>query len=157
MRLIRPTGWHWFPWAVAGAMTIVVIVNGFMVYSAISTFPGRTARGGFDLSNHYNGVLARAEEQAKLGWVVKTSLDGMARPVLALTDASGAALSGARIEGFAERPIGDPRTITLGFNDKGAGRYQADLKLDEPGQWDVTARIRVGEHAIDVTRRVVVP
>lgn len=157
MRISLPRGWHWFPWAVAGGMTIVVAVNAVMVYSAISTFPGRTARGGFDLSNAYNTVLARAEEQAKLGWVVKAALDGRGRPVLALADASGAALGGARIEGFAERPIGDPRTITLGFDDKGAGRYQGDLKLDEPGQWDVTVRIRIGDRAMDATRRVIVP
>ena len=157
MRLARPSGWHWYPWAVAGAMTVVVIVNSIMVYSAISTFPGRTQQGGFDLSNHYNTVLARAEDQAKLGWVVKTTVDATSHAVLSLTDAAGAALSGARIEGFAERPVGDPRRISLGFNDRGAGRYVGDLKLDEPGQWDVTARISMGDRAIAITRRVVAP
>lgn len=121
MRLSLPRGWHWFPWAVVGGMTIVVAVNAVMVYSAISTFPGRTARGGFDLSNAYNTVLARAEEQAKLGWIVKASLDARGRPVLALADAAGAALTGGRIEGFAERPIGDPLYHHAGLRRQGRG------------------------------------
>ncbi|MCW8952841.1 MAG: FixH family protein, partial [Rhodospirillales bacterium] len=47
----RKPGW-WYPWIFVGGMTIVVIVNGIMIYFALSTFTGLETR------NHYEKGLA---------------------------------------------------------------------------------------------------
>ena len=54
----RNPGWRWFPWAIALSLLVVVAVNGGMVWAALRTFPGVAGTDGFDLSNHYNRVLA---------------------------------------------------------------------------------------------------
>src|SRR5690348_6298573 len=103
------SAWRFFPWAVVGAIAVVVAVNAGMVYAAIYSFPG-AAEGdeGFALSNHYDVVLERAQREAALGWLVSAQTDDAGRPVVSLTDHAGAALHGATVEATAERPLGAP-------------------------------------------------
>jgi nitrogen fixation protein FixH len=151
------SGWRFFPLAVAGGIGLTVAVNGAMAWQAITTFPGRTGRDTFELSNRYNAVLARAEEQAALGWVVKAALNPKARPQLILTDATGRGLQGARIVATAERPLGATHTTRLSFIDQGQGRYLADMPLTIAGQWDVAIEAQADGKTYAVTRRVHVP
>ena len=46
----RANLWPYFPWFIAGAMGVVIAVNSYMAYSALSTFPGNAGSDGFDLS-----------------------------------------------------------------------------------------------------------
>lgn len=149
--------WRFFPWAVMGAMSVVVAVNTGMVYFALHTFPGQVGSDGFDLSNHYDQVLESAQRQAALGWDLRTAPVEAGRAVLTLTDRSGEPLRGAHIEAVAERPLGAAETTHLAFHDAGAGRYVADAALTIPGQWELQVSASAQGHAIATTRRIVVP
>ena len=148
--------WRHYPWFLTGAMTVVVAVNFGMAYTALHTFPGIPGGDGFDLSNHYNGVLERVRREAALGWTARAEADPAGHPVVLLTDRSGAALSGAGIEAIAERPLGDPRTRDVRFSEVAPGRYLGAGVLDEKGQWELRLSATAGGHEFIATRRIVV-
>jgi nitrogen fixation protein FixH len=137
-------------------MGVVVAVNIAMVSFALHTFPGQAGSDGFDLSNHYDEVLAHVQRDAALGWIVRVLPGDAGRPVLELTDRSGAPLPDAVVEATAVRPLGPPETTRLVFRADGAGRYVADAALTSPGQWEVQLSVGAQDHAIAVTRRIVV-
>jgi nitrogen fixation protein FixH len=149
--------WRFFPWFIAAAMSVVIVVNFGMAYTALHTFPGIPGGGdGFDLSNHYNAVLDRVKQEAAFGWEVRAEIDPAGRPVVVLTDRSGAALSGAWIEATAQRPLGDPRTTDERFSEIAPGRYVGTGALEEKGQWDLLLSATAGGHELSATRRIVV-
>jgi nitrogen fixation protein FixH len=152
----RRSSWQWFPWAVAGALAVVVVVNAGMMWAALSTFPGAAGSDGFDLSNSYDRVLDRAARQAALGWTVVANLDTDAHAVIALIDRTGNPLAGAQVEARAERPVGPAETATLTFQAAPGGAYRAVQALAEPGQWDLQISVRVDDKVVNVTRRVIV-
>ena len=151
----RPSGWRWFPWAVAASMAVVAAVNVAMVCFAMGTFPGQAGADGFDLSNHYDRVLATVQQQAALGWELRATVDDAGRPVLTLHDRDGAPLGNARVEAMAERPLGPPETTRLVFYDDGAGRYVADAALTAAGQWELRVSVVAQGQSVATTRRVV--
>ena len=137
-------------------MTVVVVVNFGMAYTALHTFPGNAGGDGFDLSNHYDAVLARMKQQEALGWVVRAAVDKAGRPVVELTDRSGAVLAGAGIAATAQRPLGDPHAVGEQFSEIAPGRYLGHAVLDEKGQWDLELSATAGGHELSTTRRLVV-
>ena len=158
MTAIRiPAGWNLFPYAIIAAMGVVVAVNGAMIWWALATFPGKTGRDGFDLSNQYNAVLSRVEDQAKLGWTARTAVLPDKRVAVTLTKPSGEPFPGAIVEGIAERPVGAGAPVPLIFQDRGTGRYLSDVALDLSGQWDVQLSVHAGAQALMTTQRVIVP
>ncbi|MGE0222183.1 MAG: FixH family protein [Acetobacteraceae bacterium] len=151
------SGWCLFPWAVAAAMLLVVLVNVGMVVSAVHTFPGKAGRDGFDLSNHYNQVIDRVRDQAALGWSVRAEADRRGRPVLMLTADQDSPLIGALVHATARRPLGGAMETALLFENVGKGRYVADTALAVPGQWDLLLTVTANGKELVTTRRVVVP
>lgn len=150
------SAWRWFPWAVAGGMSVVIAVNMGMVYAALHTFPGQAGSDGFDLSNRYDAVIEHVQQQAALGWTVEARAGVDGRPVLALTDRTGAPLTGARIEATAERPLGAVSATHLAFREQAPGRYVGDAKLPLPGQWDLMLVADAGGQEVVTTRRIIV-
>jgi nitrogen fixation protein FixH len=137
-------------------MGVVVAVNVAMVSFALHTFPGQAGSDGFDLSNHYDQVLEKVRREAALGWDVRLLPGEAGRPVLVLTDRSGAPLRDAVIDATAERPLGPPQTTHLLFRNDGGGRYVAEAGLTMPGQWELQLSVSAQGHAIAATRRIVI-
>jgi nitrogen fixation protein FixH len=154
--LPKRSAWRFFPWWIAGAMAVVIAVNGGMIYAALHSFPGQAGSDGFDLSNHYNSVLERVQEQAALGWTVRVDADAAGRPMVVLTGKQGEPLTGAGIQAVAERPLGAEDTTRLTFHEAAPGRYAADAPLAVAGQWDVLLTATVQGHEVTTTRRIVV-
>lgn len=150
------SSWRLFPVAVVVAMSVVVAVNAGMVYAALYSFPGKAGDEGFDLSNHYDAVLERAQREAALGWIVVAQSDEAARPVVSATRRDGSPLHGASITASAERPLGAPETRHLAFHEVSAGNYVADTALTGPGQWDLTLSASSEGHTMAATRRIIV-
>lgn len=150
------SSWRWFPWAVTASMLVVIAVNVGMVYAAMHTFPGPAASDGFDLSNRYNRVIDRVQQQAALGWSVQATADAERHPVLSFRDRAGAPLTGAVLRATAERPVGPEHATTLTFHEAAPGRYVASVALDERGQWDVLLSATAQGHRYTTTRRILV-
>jgi nitrogen fixation protein FixH len=146
--------WRFFPYASVAALGLVVVVNGYMAWSALSTFPGNAVVDDFGTSNRYDKVLETAERQAALGWVVTATLEG-GRPVLRLAGHDGAPLTRATVTATVQRPLGPPEQSNPVFADQGGGLYRSDVALPEQGQWELRLRIEQGGHSYTATRRVV--
>jgi nitrogen fixation protein FixH len=152
---MRTTVWRWFPHGLIATMGLVFLVNFYMIYDAYNTFPGVAGRDGFDLSNEYKRVLATAQRQAALGWLVEAGVTDERFPRLRLTDRTGVPLSATEIEAQAERPVGPAGSTALDFRLMGDGRYQADTSLYS-GQWDIMLTLHADGQEYRATRRVIV-
>lgn len=146
--------WRWFPWAMVGCLLVVVAVNGVLAWAALTSFPGKAVDDDFGISNRYDQIIAQAEQQAKLGWSVETTMDA-GRPVIRLTAKDGTPLDGAVISAVTQRPLGPPQTVAQHFQAIGPGRYRVDVALSQPGNWDMMLRVAVRGQKLSVTRRVV--
>ncbi len=150
------SAWRFFPLGIVLAMTIVVAVNGGLIYAALHSFPGKAGDEGFALSNHYDSVLEQARHEAALGWTILVRTDDAGRPVVVLTDRGNAPLRGAAVAALAARPVGAEDSRPLVFSETDAGRYVADAALPGRGQWDLTLSASANGHDMAATRRVIV-
>lgn len=149
------SAWSFYPWAVVGAFVVVIAVNGGMVWSALATFPGAAVTDDFGHSNRYDEVLARAAQQAALGWRVEAGVqDG--RATLALIDHAGQPLAGAQVGAVARRPLGPDQRTKLAFREAAPGRYVADRVLPAVGQWDLLLSVVHDGSTLHATPRIVV-
>ncbi len=154
------SSYRWFPWGIAGAMTVVVAVNLVFAYFAFSSSPGLVSEHPYDEGNGYNAVLAAAARQDKLGWngkIVFTAAGGERGELAAmLTDKQGAPLAGLAVTAHIERPIEALPEIALALTNSGSGRYAAPLALDRQGQWDVRIVARSGDDLYEFNGRIFV-
>ena len=146
---------RWIPWAFAGGMGLVVVVNLVLVYFAVSTFTGVTVPRSYERGRGYDQVLAEAARQDALGWKAEVSLgDGALR--VQVSDRDGRPVYG-RIQGVLLRPL-EGTEIDLAFVPAGSGRWIAEAEPPRRGQWE--ARLTLfgpNEAAFDIRRRFVVP
>lgn len=151
------SGWRYFPWAIGGAIGLVVAVNAAMITTAVLSFPGKLGRNGFDLSNQYNTVLAAAEREAALGWQVQI-LWHAGRPMVELRESNGTPLEAALVGGTLSRPLGpNEAPINLRFEPLGGGTHLAAASPPGPGQWQLALTVERGAERMRLTRRIVVP
>lgn len=146
---------RWIPWAFVGAFLVVFVVNGLMIYYAISTFTGVTVPRAYERGRGYEAVIEEAARQDALGWQVELRLAGGALGVVA-TDREGRPVPG-RIEGVLMRPL-EGTELPLTFAPRGGGRWAAEVQPPQRGQWE--ARLTLygpGETPFDIRRRVLVP
>lgn len=129
----RFTGLHMTA-LLCGFFGVVITVNLVMATFAVRTFGGVVVENSYVASQKYNGWLAEARRQEKLGWDVKLSLDADRR-VLLTTNVDGAAATGV-----ASHPLGRQVDVTFRFH------RQGDLLVSDrplpPGRWNV--RLTVG-------------
>ena len=59
-------------WAFLGFFATVFVVNGAMIYSAVSTHSGLVANEPYRKGLHYNERIAADERQARLGWTERS-------------------------------------------------------------------------------------
>ncbi|MCU0888883.1 MAG: FixH family protein [Rubritepida sp.] len=142
----------WIPWVFVGGMLLVVVVNGVMVFFALSTFTGLTTRQSYDRGRAYNQVLAEAARQDALGWTALVALEGgRLRP--RVTDREGRAVEGL-LEAELVRPIEGTR-VALGAASPRAGFDLPELRA---GQWEFRATFTDAQgRQLDIRQRLLLP
>jgi len=154
------SAYRWFPWSIAGAMTMVVAVNLVFAYFAIWSSPGLVSEHPYDEGNGYNAVLDAAARQEALGWNGKLSFIalGEKRGEIAATfsDRAGHPLDGLSVTAHIERPIEPLPELVISLAASGAGRYAAAAQLSRPGQWDVRIIARRGDALYEFDDRIFV-
>ncbi|HIP23718.1 MAG TPA: nitrogen fixation protein FixH [Rhodobacteraceae bacterium] len=108
---------------------VIISVNVFMAYSAVSTFPGLETDNSYLASQKFN---ERAIAQRALGWTIEFTHEGD-EVVLNLQDSDGAAVMPAAIAATIGRPTFSGEDITLEFHLVG-NEYRADADLAS-GPW----------------------
>lgn len=119
--------------AIVGFFGVIVAVNLTMAVLAVRDFRGTIVDSGFVASQDFNRDHARLEAQADRGWRVE-ALAPDARPLLALHDAEGRALSGLTLRAVAERPADQRADMPLTMVEVSPGLYSAAQAL-APGRW----------------------
>jgi nitrogen fixation protein FixH len=153
-RDLQPRRSLWIPWIFAGGMMLVVVVNGGLIYAALSTFTGVTVGRSFDRGRTYNAVLETAARQEALGWQAEVRWeDGVLRVTAAGRD--GRPVAGTW-SGVLVRPL-QGLEYPLTFRAAGNAYFQADAQPTLPGQWEARLRL-VGSdgEVFEVRRRIIV-
>jgi nitrogen fixation protein FixH len=108
---------------------IIITVNVFMAYSAVSTFPGLEVRNGYIASQSFDD---RRAAQEALGWTARVEVED-GRLSVAIKDTEGRPVQAGNVRALVGRPTStrDDFTPDLVFN----GRvYHAPVELAE-GKW----------------------
>lgn len=126
----RITGYHVFGVMVL-AFGVIIAVNVFMAYSAISTFPGLEVKNSYVASQTFDDDKAA---QLALGWTVDAGVEGETFRVT-ITDEAGAPVEVASITGILGRPtsVVDDQTPVFTFD---GNSYVAVTGLLDEGNWN---------------------
>ena len=159
----RLGNYRWIPWAMVGALLVVVAVNGGLVFFALHTWPGLTTDHAYDEGLAYNRVIDEADKEAKLGWSVaidfvpdaKGARQG--RLVVEARDGASAPLRGLAVEAELARPVDQLAEIPLALSSDSDGRYSAVVALPRAGQWQVYIVARRDGAVYHTGRRILVP
>ena len=114
-----------------GAFGIIITVNLFMAWKAVSTFPGLEVANSYVASQEFD---IRREAQIALGWTVAHSYEN-GRVKLAITDTAGAAVQLATMDVLIGRVTEEQDDIRPAFALVG-GTYEAEAALTR-GNWFV--------------------
>jgi nitrogen fixation protein FixH len=118
---------------------VVVSVNLLMATLASRTFGGTVVDNSYVASQRFNGWLAEAKAQERLGWTAALSLDRERRIDVAVRGAE-AALAGAELSAVARHPLGRAPDVALDFREASPGSYKSRTPLP-PGRWVVHLEI----------------
>ena len=122
---------------IVGFFGVVVAVNITMARLASSTFGGTVVDNSYVASQEFNGWLAQARAQDRLGWATPVTLDAARRVVIVVPGIGFAA------RGTAHHPLGRAADVPLAFVADGAGRLVSTTPLPA-GRWQVRLQIRSG-------------
>ena len=128
-----PNRSRWIPWVFVGGMMVVVLVNGVLIFQALTTFTGVTVGQSYDRGRTYNRVLDEAARQDALGWNLRASVDS-GQVTITARDRGDAPIAGV-LEAHLLRPLDGER---IAFPDAtGAGRFVLELPELRAGQWEL--------------------
>ncbi|WP_242123541.1 FixH family protein [Sphingobium sp. Sx8-8] len=142
----RFTGWHMTAILVA-FFAVVIAVNVLMATVAVRSFGGTVVENSYVASQKFNGWLAQARAQKKLGWRDAVALDDGRHVRLTLNR------TGASVGAVAQHPLGRAADIPLRFREVRPGLYVSDHALPA-GRWQVRFDLRHGGQAMHLLREV---
>ena len=118
---------------------VMLAVNLFFVYCALSTFDGMAASDPYRSGLAYNRTIEEAAEQDALGWqtalALATGASGSTSLDLSITSSTGAPVDGLIVAGTFGRPASAREDRSIMFAEAGPGRYLAKLGAVPPGTW----------------------
>lgn len=120
---------------------IVMAVNFLMASFASSTFGGVVVPNSYVASQKYNGWLAAAREQQKLGWTPVVSRRADGRVAVQVAGAAGAGLG---VIARARHPLGRAPDQALDFALAADGSFVSAQPLPA-GRWLVRFEVRQGD------------
>ena len=132
----RFTGWHMTAILVA-FFAVVIAVNMLMATIAVRSFGGTVVENSYVASQKFNGWLAEARAQQKLGWRDEGTLDAARHVRMKLN------VTGADMSALAQHPLGRAADIALRFHEIEPGLYRSDRVLPA-GRWQVRFDVRHG-------------
>ena len=125
-----------------GFFATIFLVNGIMIYDALSTFGGIETADAYRKGLAYNERIAEGP-QAQRGWRDSLAYASETQRVrVEVTDAAGAGVPGLALAGEIGRPATDRFDRKLDFTQTGPGTYEADAAGFEPGWWTVDIKAR---------------
>lgn len=121
-----------------------------------SAFPGVVARDYQKKESLYNEYLQQVERQEQRGWQLNKGWLSAPRAGSAsvfrvqVSERDGAPLQFAEVSGVFERPSDSRLDQPFALPEIEPGVYQADIRLPEPGAWNLVLRVQRGEQLHEV-------
>lgn len=113
---------------------VIVSVNFFMAYRAISTFPGLDVKNSYIANQSFDDDR---DSQMALGWKVNVSYDGI-KLLVVVVDENGEPADVAKLNAIVTRPTHVRDDQKPEFQQRG-GKFIAPITLAE-GQWNLRLR-----------------
>lgn len=135
------TGWHVLAMFVGG-FGLIIGVNLYMAFSAVSTFPGMEVSSSYADSQSFD---VRRDAQQALGWNASVEVPGDGTIILHLVDDSGAPVYPAELSALLTRPTNRTEDQVLELT-RHRGAFVAPVELND-GRW----RLRLTGTARDGT------
>lgn len=104
--------------------------------------------------------MQKTAQQRKLGWQIEvTGLDGLflgqARDIaVTVRDKTAKPLDGATVQLMVERPVGGKTEKDIALAAKGAGMYNGQLQMEQPGHWVAILRIEHGQDKYETAKEI---
>ena len=140
------TGWHMTAILIS-FFAVVIAVNTLMATVAVCSFGGTVVENSYVASQKFNGWLAEARAQEKLGWRDAVTLD-QARHVRTTLN-----VRGAWMRAVAQHPLGQTPDIVLQLHETAPGLYVSDRALPA-GRWQLRFDIRHGRGEEHLLREI---
>lgn len=133
----------------------IFVVNGALIYEAISTHTGLVANEPYRKGLAYNERISADERQARLGWTETLEVGRDGHVTFALAEQDGRAVRGLKVEGVLGRPVTNRYDVKLALAETAPGRYEAQTAAAAEGSWLITleARAQAGADPIYRSRR----
>ncbi len=149
---------RWIPKIFFGFFGVVFLVNGVMLYLAISSFNGMAIDGAYQRGLAYNDTLDRIEAQRQLGWQVGFDQAALTDGIVRVTfkDKAGRPISGADCVLEVRRPTHAWDDQTLVMREVAPGVYEATPDLPQEGDWVFQVELDAIEPAYRAETRVFV-
>ena len=152
-------GWHVLLIMLA-FFGVMFTVNGFFLYSAITSFPGEDVEKSYLQGLSYNETLEARRAQAELGWTVRAGLSGADTIAVEVSGADGAPVGGLNVKAKLRRLAAGAQDVTVALSPAGSpGFYSTKLAGLDSGQWQmiVTATDISGDVKLEARKDVRVP
>lgn len=118
---------------------VIISVNGYMAYVAMTSWTGLLARNGYVASQDFNGLLAEQKRQEEMGY--KSELRyGTQGIVLVMRDRADQPLTGLKVNLLVGRPAHENDDQKLMLSEGKPGIYGKSLQL-AAGQWNVDINV----------------
>lgn len=146
---------RYIPWLFVAGFAIVVAVNGIMITFAVGSFSGLYTPKPRERGLHYNTVVAEQKARDALGWRIDTSWRAeTGRLEVAVSDANGQPLAGARVAAELIRPVEKRAPVGVTLSPVDAGKFAGYVQLPVRGNWDLDLVIEHQGERFAQTRRL---
>ena len=151
------------PWIIAWFVLVGVflVVNGVMIYLAVTTNPGLVVEDYYDRGQHYERHLV-SEMARDPGWVMRAEVPhdikaGETRLIeFFAADKDGQPLALDKVTFYAYRPSDAGRDFAAPMVGDAPGHYVAKVKFSEMGVWDGVFAGRIGDDEHSIGKRLII-
>jgi nitrogen fixation protein FixH len=120
----------------------IFVMNGALIYAAVTTNSGLVASEPYRKGLHYNDRIAASERQARLGWIDRLDVTRDGGVALVLTDSAGRPVSGLKANTVLGRPATSREDIRIALREVAPGRYEGHTAPLAAGSWLVALEVR---------------
>lgn len=146
---------RYIPWLFVAGFAIVVAVNATMITFAVGSFSGLYTPKPRERGLHYNDVVAEQKSRDALGWRIDATWRAdSSRLEVAVSDAAGRPLGGARAFAELVRPVEKRRPVGVTLAAIGDGRFAGYIDLPMRGNWDLDVVVERDGDRYAQTRRM---